>query len=80
MPFPIICQALYTNCVISRLLDRIHPDDHDWVLSSSIEAGDTLLPWHAQFRMQHTNGRTLWVEARDFPNACLKAPLPGRVT
>ncbi|QIM49525.1 diguanylate cyclase [Pusillimonas sp. DMV24BSW_D] len=49
------------------LLDRIHPDDHDWVLSSSIEAGDSLLPWHAQFRMQHTNGTTLWVEARDLP-------------
>ncbi|MAK55196.1 MAG: hypothetical protein CML17_05055 [Pusillimonas sp.] len=49
------------------LLDRIHPDDRDWVLGSSIEAGETLLPWHAQFRMRHTNGTTLWVEARDLP-------------
>ncbi len=49
------------------LLGRIHPEDRDRVLADSIEHGEQLKPWQAEFRMCHRDGRVLWVEANDLP-------------
>src|SRR5690606_34236807 len=49
------------------LLDRIHPDDVDKVIASSLAHAEQGKPWRAVFRVRHSDGRMIWVEARDVP-------------
>lgn len=49
------------------LLGRIHPDDVDEVIASSLAHAEQGKPWRAVFRVQHSDGRMIWVEARDVP-------------
>jgi PAS domain S-box-containing protein len=47
------------------LLGRIHPEDYDRVMAETLDYGQREAPWQSTFRLIHTDGHTLWVEARD---------------
>lgn len=49
----------------NALLGRIHPDDAERVINSSVAAGQAQKPWHCEFRMLRPDGLVLWVEAYD---------------
>lgn len=48
-----------------KLLDLIHPDDIEWVQNKTAREIHDQANWHAEFRMQHPAGHTVWVEAYD---------------
>ncbi|MEI7663685.1 MAG: PAS domain S-box protein, partial [Bacteroidota bacterium] len=53
----------------SQMLKRIHPDDLDHVIGSSLESGRTMQPWHDIYRYQHPLKGELWIEGRSMPVA-----------
>ena len=49
----------------NALLGLIHPDDYSRIVIKSNRDVQTHAHWHAEFRMQHPAGQTVWVEAYD---------------
>lgn len=49
----------------SALLDKIHPDDIDEVMATSLQAAEHEGIWHSQFRMIVDDGQIIWIEAYD---------------
>ncbi|NCC34648.1 MAG: PAS domain S-box protein, partial [Chloroflexia bacterium] len=51
----------------SPVLGVIHPDDLEWVIASVETSARTLNDWHAEYRVNHPDGRTIWVEGMATP-------------
>jgi diguanylate cyclase (GGDEF)-like protein/PAS domain S-box-containing protein len=51
----------------NALLGRIHPDDIQRVVDSSLECARAMKPWRSEFRIRHREGRIVWLEANDIP-------------
>jgi len=50
-----------------RVFAVLHPDDLARVGASIAHSADTLTVWHDSYRVQHPDGRLLWVEGRSTP-------------
>jgi len=50
-----------------RVFAVLHPDDLARVGASIARSADTLTVWHDSYRVQHPDGRLLWVEGRSTP-------------
>ncbi|PDV98427.1 PAS domain S-box protein [Candidatus Chloroploca asiatica] len=55
----------------SPVLGVLHPDDLERVIASVETSAQTLNDWHAEYRVNHPDGRTIWVEGTSTP-----MPLP----
>ncbi|NCC31480.1 MAG: PAS domain S-box protein, partial [Chloroflexia bacterium] len=53
------------------VLNVLHPEDFERVIASIDESAQTLNDWHAEYRVNHPDGRTIWVEGTSTP-----MPLP----
>jgi len=49
------------------LLEMIHPDDYERVMQESFDTAKQGIPWRGRFRMNHPDGRLMWVECNDTP-------------
>ena len=49
----------------NTLLGMVHPDDYDRIVNKSARDAQAHAHWHAEFRMLHPAGQTVWVEAYD---------------
>ncbi|MDC0835359.1 PAS domain-containing protein [Geitlerinema sp. CS-897] len=44
--------------------ERVHPDDRDRFARAVRDCCDRELPYHVEYRIQHTSGRWVWVQSR----------------
>lgn len=52
---------------ITRIFNAIHPDDRETVAESIRLSAETLAIWHANYRVNHPNGKLLWVDGIAMP-------------
>jgi len=51
----------------TRLFTGLHPGDLARVVATIQHSADTLTPWHDSYRVNHPDGRLLWVEGYSTP-------------
>lgn len=47
---------------VTRIFNVIHPDDREAVAESIQQSAETLTIWHASYRVNHPNGKLLWID------------------
>ena len=51
----------------TKVLDTLHPDDHDDVIASIEHSARTLQPWRHEYRVRFENGETRWLCGNAMP-------------
>lgn len=51
----------------TAIVQRVHPDDVEWVLKSIQESAENLSQWNVENRVVLPSGKTIWVESHSTP-------------
>ncbi|WP_263831754.1 PAS domain S-box protein [Sulfurospirillum oryzae] len=65
--FGISCDDALTD--FAAVMEHIHPSDRDIIRQSLVKTEQNLSKWHEEFRVNHPEKGTLWIEGQSKPEA-----------